>query len=439
MPTKTEPNNAAAYSPDSYRRKMSPIERYYVSCDTQKYPYHTPCLNQMTIEGTGEFDEKAWQEAVKIASLANPGSRLILTGNLGFATWVDSGKTTPVRVVDAGSWNGQSADSAPYLNEPLPAYQGPTSEVLLIKGQQHNYVVFRSHHGVMDGRGTQSFADDVFRALNGEAPLGENSAMSDLDLSLQLTNVRSEMITDEVAAPTGMPDGNEPGRIWIRKTVTGKFSQVLAKAAIGIARSARKHGDTHVRFQLPVDMRPRVEGLRSTANLSGGIMMDVPADMTVARWKDVITEKLANRREAVIPRFLKFIPINLLCWTSLNMMKRSNEKLVAKRKVSGQYRASGIISNLGLLPLQSYQGGGFVASSAFFIPPDFDTTAFFLTLSGNSSGIELVLRLPKTLATKGRLHQVLDDIVAAISHNSDAFDVKQSLEKQKQTSLELSR
>ena len=403
-----------SFEPKPYKRKLSPIERYYVSCDKRTQPYHTPCLNQMTIEGTGLIDELEWARAVKKASLANPGSRIVLKGSLGFACWVDSGKTTPFRVIDGSDWDGQSDTGAPFLEDPLPAYEGPTSEVLLVKCKTNSYFIFRSHHGAMDGRGTQAFADDVFRVLKGEEPLGENSAMSDLDLSLQLTRVRSEMVTDEVRAPTGLPEGEEQGRIWYRRTVTGKFSQVLAKIAIGIAHSARAYGDTNVRFQLPVDMRPRVEGLRSTANLSGGIMMNVPGDTSVNSWQSMIKNKLAEKREAVIPSFMRFIPIRLLCWISLKMMKNANNKLVEKRMVTGQYRASGIISNLGLLPLDQYQGGGFKATSAFFIPPDFDTTAFFLTVAGNKNGIELVLRLPKVLATRGRLNKALDSIVNSL-------------------------
>ncbi len=397
-----------------YKRKLSPVERYYISCDKRTLPYHTPCLNQMMVEGTGIVDEKTWAKAVKTASLANPGSRIILKGSLGFACWVDSGKTTPFRVVNGGIWDGQSDTGAPFLEDPLPAYEGPTSEVLLVKCVHKSYIVFRSHHGAMDGRGTQAFADDVFRVLNGGEPLGENSAMSDLDLSTQLTSVRSEMLTDQVRAPTGLPEGNEKGRIWYRRTVTGKFSQVLARIAIGIAQSARDYGDTNVRFQLPVDMRPRVKGLRSTANLSGGIMMNVTSETSVSSWQHMIKNKLAEKREAVIPSFMKFVPIRLLCWISLKMMKNANEKLVEKRMLTGQYRATGIISNLGLLPLEQYQGGGFKATSALFIPPDFDTTAFFLTVAGNKNGIELVLRLPKVLATRGRLNKALDAIVSSL-------------------------
>lgn len=421
------------YSADAsnYKRRLSPIERYYVSCDTLTYPYHTPCLNQMTIEGSGSVDEIAWADAVRKASLANPGSRLILKGSLGFACWIDSGKTTPFRVVEGLDWDGVSNKHAPFLEDPLPAYQGPTSEVLLVKSKCHYYIIFRSHHGVMDGRGTQAFADDVFRVLNGDAPLGENSSMSDLDLSLRLTDERSEMITDEVNAPTGVPEGHEMGRIWYRRTLSGQFSKVLANVAIGIARSARRYSDSKVRVQLPVDMRARIEGLRSTANLSGGIMMNVPDNTTVESWQLMIKKKLADRREAVIPRFMKFMPVRLLCWISLKMMKKANEKLVAKRQMTGRYRSSGIVSNLGLLRVSDYQGGGFKASSIFFIPPDFDTTAFFLTVTGNEKGLELILRVPKVLATRGRLQLALDDVVNQIKAGS----ANKTVQKQPETNL----
>ena len=145
--------------------------------------------------------------------------------------------------------------------------------------------------------------------------------------------------------------------------------------------------------------------------------------------KAMIKQKLADRREAVIPRFMKFIPIRLLCWISLKMMKKANDRLVEKRSLTGQYRSSGIISNLGLLPLTKYQGGGFKARSIFFIPPDFDTTAFFLTVTGNEKGLELVLRLPKVLATRGRMNIALDDIEHEISAHHIPRPTKNTLQR----------
>ncbi len=401
----------------SYKRKLSPIERLYVCCDKRTAPYETPCINQMILEGRGSIDETAWKNAVKQASLANPGSRVILKGKLGFARWIDSGKSTEFRVVEGGGWDGRSEVNAPFLSDPLPPYQGPTSEVVLVKCEKYSYVIFRSHHAAMDGRGTQAFADDVFRVLNGDSPLGENSIITDLELSRKITSERSNIESEEVRAPTGLPDGRERGRTWYRKTVTGKFSQVLAKVAISIAHGAWQHGETKVRFRLPVDMRPRIEGIRSTANLSGALMMEITKNTTTTSWKESLKEKLANKREAIIPQISKHIPIpiDILRWISLNVLQKGNIRSLEKRITSGFYQASGSLSNLGLLPLSNYHGGGFSAHRIFFIPPEFDSSPLFLTLTGNENGIELVLSLPKVLATNGRLHDMLSAIVESLS------------------------
>ncbi|ARU57421.1 peptide synthetase [Oleiphilus messinensis] len=415
----------------TYSRKLSPIERYYISCDKRTFPFATPCLNQMTLEGRGNIDERAWADAVRVASQANPGSRVVLKGHLGFAKWVDSGKTAPFRVVNGGDWNGQSDVGAPFLNDPLPAREGPTCEVLLAKCTTRHYIIFRSHHGAMDGRGTQHFADDVFRVLRGQPPIGENNNLSDLELSETLTEARSELITDEVTAPTGTPKGNNAERIWLRRTVKGKFSKVLARVAISIANSTRRHSDTAVRFQLPVDMRARIDGLRSTANLSGGLVMGVNPDTTIEQWQHTIKDNLKHLREAQIPRFMKFVPVRLLCWISLAMMQRSNEKLAQKRMISGRYRTSGILSNLGLVPVDKYQGGGFITDSIFFIPPDFDTTAYFLTITGTREGVEFVLRMPRFLASEGRIEKALDDIEYDLQQSTRSTPDAQTKESSK--------
>src|SRR5690606_23505946 len=119
------------------------------------------------------------------------------------------------------------------------------------------------------------------------------------------------------------------------------------------------------------------EGIRSTANLAGGVVMEVTPSTTPESWQQVIRHKLERREEAAIPRFMKCVPVRLLCWFSLKIIQRANRRLAAKRVHSGRYRTSGIISNLGLIRTAHYQGGGFMSHSIFFIPPDFDTTAFF--------------------------------------------------------------
>ena len=65
-----------------------------------------PCVNQPMYEGTGRFDLKRWKEAVRIASEANRGSRIVLRGMYGSEKWIDSGITPAVREVDGSDWDG---------------------------------------------------------------------------------------------------------------------------------------------------------------------------------------------------------------------------------------------------------------------------------------------------------------------------------------------
>lgn len=398
----------------AYTRILSPIERYYISCDLA-YSDYTPCLNQMTLEGTGDLDIEAWQHAVAVASQANPGSRLVLRGHLGFSRWVDSGKTTPFRIVDDPQWDGLSDFGAAFLRHPLPAREGPTSEVLLVRGTHRHFVVFRTHHGVMDGRGTQAFADDVFRVLRGIPPVGENSNITDLELAREITQTAGEVIETDVNAPTGLPDGNASGSVWQRLTLQGSSRQVLAKVAIAIGELSRSYTDSPVRVQLPVDMRGHQDGLRSTANLSGGLVLEVTDQTDIDAWTTEIKAQLAEKKEAQIPRFVKKMPTWMASWVPLKTIHKANLKVAKMRRDTGMYRTSAIVSNLGLVPLKGYVGGGFTAQRVFFIPPEFDTTAFFLTLSGHQNGMDLVLRTPRTLATQGRLGNALAKVAAALA------------------------
>ncbi|WP_144391871.1 peptide synthetase [Pleionea sediminis] len=398
----------------TYKRTLTPVERYYVSCDNHKPPHKTPCLNQMMLEGIGDFDESKWQKAVEIASQKNPGSRLVLSGKLGFSKWKASNKPARLRIVDGSNWDGMSDANCPFQGAALPPFEGPTTEVVLIKGNPARIAV-RTHHGAMDGRGTQTFIDDVFRVLNGEEPLGENSTITDLELAKQINGGEQrfgEFIPDDAIPPTGKPDGNSQGSHWIRRRLPGKHKQVLAKAAIAISELTNRFGESNTRIQLPVDMRPRAEGIRSTGNLTGTIMMNVNPSTTPDEWDNTIRQLIEEQREAELPRFASSIPLNWFGWLPLSLMKYANKKLSVKRLTTGLYRTHAIISNLGRLPISNYSGGGFEAKCGFFIPPEFEATAFFLTMSGSPDGIDFVLRIPNVLATNNRMEKALDYILS---------------------------
>lgn len=402
----------------TYQRPLSTIERYYVSCDNVKNgKLFTPCMNQMVVEGNADIDVDAFRRAITKASYANPGSRVILKGHLGFSRWVDSEYSTPLRVIES-NWDGLSNDDADFLLDPLNVRTGPSSEVLVVinKNLNKSFSLFRTHHGAMDGRGTLHFANDVFRCLRGEKAIGENSSITDMELAKSVNNhTMASDLGNDVAAPTGQPSKiTEEQKLmtsrWVRRTLVGKHKGVLAKVALETARFSRLHGEDTVRFQIPVNMRPHQEGLNSTGNLTGGIVVNVNRDTDAVQWSQDIKAQLADKREADIPRFFRFFPFHLLNWVPQKTIFNSNSRLVDKRRKNGQFRTSGVISNLGLLNIEMLSGPGFEASKCYFIPPEFDTTALFITLAGHPEGIEIIMRAPIEL-DGGRVEDLMDFVI----------------------------
>ena len=407
----------------TYERPLSTIERYYVSCDSIKDGKHiTPCMNQMVVEGNADIDVEAFRRATTKASYQNPGSRVKLKGHLGLSRWVDSEHSTRLRVIE-NDWDGLSNKGATFLQDPLPVRSGPTSEVLIVinKALNKSFVLFRSHHGAMDGRGTLHFAHDVFRCLRGEKAMGENSNITDMQLAQSINHhAKASSLGLDVSAPTGQPvrmsdsEKQQTSR-WLRRSLLGKHKGILAKVALETARFTRLKGEDNVRFQIPVDMRPHQDGLNSTANLTGGIVVDVHSDTDVEQWNHNIKLQLADKKEAEIPRFFRFFPFHLLNWVPRKTIHNSNSRLVKKRRSQGKFRTTGIISNLGLLKIEQFNGEGFKASKCYFIPPEFDTTALFITLAGHPEGIEILMRAPTEL-DGGRIEELLDFVIHNIEH-----------------------
>ena len=299
---------------------------------------------------------------------------------------------------------------------PLPTRTGPTSEVVLVINKDTYFIIFRTHHGAMDGRGTLHFAQDVFRCLRGEQPIGENSNINDMQLAKSLSNhARGTELGNDVAAPTGLPIAisdkqKQQSSRWIRRTLTGKHKGVLAKVALETARFSRLKGENNVRFQIPVDMRPHKQGLNSTANLTGAIVVDVNRESTEDDWNNSIKQQLSDKKETEIPSFFKIFPFHLLNWVPTSVIKNANNNLVKKRAINSVFRTTGIISNLGLLNIEHFSGAEFFAHKSYFIPPEFETTALFVTLAGHPEGVEIIMRAPQQL-DGGRVKELMDFVM----------------------------
>jgi hypothetical protein len=386
--------------PSTKSRPLSIAARLWVAVGRSD----PPCANQLTFEGPGRLDPSCWKAAVETASAANPGTRLVLRGRLGSSRWVDSGEPPRVREADASSWDGMGSEGAPFLMRGFDPRCGPNAEVLLMHGSPAR-VSFRSHHAIMDGRGAMTWAEDVFRALRGEEPLGSEYAMVENDLLNPGAGPSGRPLPHRYLAPTGSSEGSDTSPVWKRKTLAGQIAGLLPKVMLCVAREAWRHGDGAVRIGVPVDLRGRREGLRSTGNLTNAIYFDIAKDDDYRRLEGALAERLALRADGEITwedSIISYVPVRLLAWA---VGREGGRNLKC-----GGYRCSGFVSNLGRVEIERFACDGFAPVTYYGVPVIAPIIPFSMTLSGTRAGMEMLLVMPRCLATGGRIEAALDTI-----------------------------
>ena len=366
-----------------------------------------PVWTQFVFDGTGELDIEKWRQAVHLASEKNPGARLVLRGKLGMSYWMDSGKTPPVTEVDGSKWTGFHPENIPpCLFNTYDVKKGPTCEVVLVHADPLR-VIFRTHHGVMDGRGTFVWAEDICRALRGESILGADSAVTDYELARALGKAARTPFPFDNVNPTGRAQGRIPGVTYFRKWRKGKFHSLLGQAAILAAKEAWKHQDGKVRFAIPVDMRRHLKGVRSTANLTMPIYIEVTRASTPESISQSVTSQLEAHAEGMLD---KGDP--LINWTPMKLIEHKWRTLATEYHKKGLYRTSGVISNMGAVPpMHIFSGGGFEANHFWPIPPAYDFIPFFLGLASSEGSLEVIVSMPKVLASGGRIEHITSTII----------------------------
>jgi len=387
-----------------YTRKMSYNDRLFAVVER----ICPPCLNQFVAEGEGSFDVEKWRDAVRIASAANPGSRLVLKGHLGRSRWVDSGNTPPVTEVDGNSWDGMGPAGAPFLDKGLCLRNGPTSEVLLINGSPLR-VCFRTHHAVMDGMGLLTWMEDIFRVLRGEEPKGSTATITDTELArANQTEYRKPFPRNNIA-PTGKPSGRKRGVTWKRVIIPGSYKNTLGQVVVLAAREAWRYQDGPVRFAIPVDLRFRQKGLRSTANLAIAIYVEVKKDSTPADIAEDIRKQVAEKRDCMIDRtdpFLRFLPM-------MYLTRKGNSRIENCNK-TGLYGSSGLISNMGKVPVQFFSGGGFNTRLIWGIPPSIENIPFLIGFAIRDDEVTLSLGVPEVLAGENRVDTFFKNLLEGL-------------------------
>ena len=366
--------------------------------------YPSLCM-QFVFEGSGTLDVERWEKAVAIASAADPSSRMVLRRHLNFSRFIDSGVTPPVRVIDSRQWD--TYDASDILNNFVPR-TGPMAEVCLIKGDTPR-VAIRAHHAVMDGRGLMTWAEDIFRALRGEEVKKSDEIVLETDL-LNHTYKPAYKVTGRFLGPTGRAQGSERGILYLRRRITGSFNKIPAKIALVLAREAWRHGKGNVRFGIPMDLRSRRPGLKSTSNLTSSLFIHITPDMNI---EDIVTEikrKVSVREDGYATfedKLMNYLPLKVI--ETLIMKDADYSHRI------GRYRYSGFISNMGAYSPEAFQGDGFTTHAVHARPICVEGFPFSIVIIGMGKQLDLFTAVPKVLANNGRLEALLDRIIEGLA------------------------
>ena len=231
-----------------------------------------------------------------------------------------------------------------------------------------------------------------------------------------LLNMESKMEKEEnyaFLAPTGKADGQSPRVIWRRVTLSGKQSKRLPRIALILAEEARKKAAGRVRLGIPVEIRPRKPGLRSTSNLTNAILRDIHENSTISNLSHEISESVEQRMDRISTlwryRIAPHVPISLIV--------KAMRYEIKKRHDSGNYGMSAFLSNLGRIPQTDYVGGGFETTSCCFIPPGIGSLPLFMALAGMGASVNLVVSMPSVPGSNGRLEELLEGVAFRLASN----------------------
>jgi hypothetical protein len=267
-------------------------------------------------------------------------------------------------------------------------------------------IAFRTHHAVMDGGGTFIWMEDIFRALRGENPIGSQSTITDYELIASVSDRIMKIDHIPGIAPTGKAGEKAKGTSWKRITLTGKHSNIFGRIAIALAKSAWAYQEGRFRVATAVDLRQRIECLRSTGNLSNTIYLEVTKDSTPESVVKDLQKEIDNKNYCI--NIERDFNLSLLPIWLLGLIARIIARMALKK---GLFTIPVCISNVGRgVDDRNFYGGGFIADSFFALPLSGDGTPAFVGIAGMKGKIEIIIRVPNMISDNGRMDKLVDDI-----------------------------
>jgi len=299
----------------------------------------------------------------------------------------------------------------PDVDKPLSPVEGPTCEVVLVPSMQGTSLVFRCFHGIMDARGLLHFAEDVFRALRGEPLIGATSTLNDTEFVQSMVgNRKRPFLKSDRRTITGAVPARTSPVIWKRVTLDGPTPGLVAKIASFLSRHAAQFHDSPTRIMIPVDVRNYQKELQSTANLSYPIFLDVSAKQD---WRDVqkvVLKKLSTKEPMRLDPAERVLP-----WLPMWLVRRIYAAWIGSHRRTGRFPFTALVTHVGLQGTSGVSGGGFEASSLYFLPVQTDFVPLTVSAVSNAKSAELVVSAPSVLLDEARLSELCEAIKTGLS------------------------
>lgn len=398
-----------------YERKLSGVERYSIAIN-EIHRYNVDGL----IAGIGHIDLDDLRRAVTAAAEANPGIRVRLKGMLGFAKWVDSGIAPEVTQVDAPQWDFNSNEGAEFLKKPFdPMAGGPIADVILVRTNDKTGVIFRNLHAAVDGRGVMHWMQEVFRALRGEPLLGSDSTLADFEVAERFRDKlpqeqkqAKEKSAQPVYLPAIPPSSAADADLqytWRTVIIRKRITTILPRAAVYLAKYARRQGEGAVGFTVPVDYRGLRVDASSTGNLTGYLRVHVSPEDTPKTVMQQLNQQIRDYVDCRLPLLakpLRWVPVRLL----VNQLKKKSNTLLYTS--NAELPTGGLVS-MGHANLDDYSTPTFKSERGIGIP---GSVGKMNIVAVNYSDLTYVtFSAPKNYNRAGQLDRLIEDFVTEFS------------------------
>lgn len=419
-------------------RLISTTEQIYLACEKLFPPF---CIS-LVVELESPLNFEELQKAVGEVSRLHPPSRWQKHNRLFRKTWIERELSVRVKVLSSkDSEELRESEEFKELKESEDNWTKQNLDSVLRSGcevlidSKCQKIIFRCRHSLMDAVGLLKWAQDIFRSLNGQIPLGGQKTDSDQSvlrtspwhyerqrLDLKSPGLFAQKISqqnrngDETQAQTNSKtpaEKSSPSKTHAfyhtQRTLIGQRPSVVAQLAALLAEQIRKHSKAPIRFMIPVDLRQALKTQQTSVNFSNPLFVTLTGPVSWQRVQEEILGQLRGKKQ-----FGTFWWENWVGMVPQNLLSHTLQKLHALQTGRNRFIVSSVISNVGRIFLESLSAPGSRARRAYFLPVDTPGAGSTFLILEHDHGIEVSGSFPESNCAIKEVEAWMDQLPSRI-------------------------